>query len=60
MDLALEISKKAKRVFLSHHLKDPIGTKFPKNVVQVSDNIRGYRIKEIEKYLKRRRKFYQF
>lgn len=37
MDLALEISAKAKRVMLSHHLKDPIGTIFPENVVQVTD-----------------------
>lgn len=37
MDLALEISRKAKRVILSHHLKDPIGTVFPENVVQVTD-----------------------
>ena len=37
MDLALEISGKAKRVILSHHLKDPIGTIFPENVVQVTD-----------------------
>lgn len=36
MDLALEISKKAKRVILSHHLKDPIGTVFPDSVVQVN------------------------
>ena len=35
MDLALEISKKAKRVILSHHLKETILTKFPDNVVQV-------------------------
>lgn len=37
MDLALEISKKAKRIILSHHLKDPIGTVFPDNVIQVND-----------------------
>lgn len=37
MDLALDISKKAKRVFLSHHLQDPIGTIFPDNVVQVTE-----------------------
>ncbi|XP_076668717.1 senecionine N-oxygenase-like [Andrena cerasifolii] len=37
MDLALDISKKAKRVILSHHLKDPIGTVFPGNVVQKPD-----------------------
>lgn len=35
MDLALEISKKADRVILSHHLKTPILTKFPDNVIQV-------------------------
>ncbi|KAL7297720.1 flavin-containing monooxygenase FMO GS-OX5-like [Trichogramma pretiosum] len=37
MDLALEISKKAKRVILSHHLKETILTKFPDNVVQKVD-----------------------
>ncbi|XP_011497965.1 PREDICTED: flavin-containing monooxygenase FMO GS-OX4-like [Ceratosolen solmsi marchali] len=37
MDLALEISKKAKRVILSHHLKETILTKFPNNVVQKKD-----------------------
>ncbi|XP_076245742.1 senecionine N-oxygenase isoform X1 [Calliopsis andreniformis] len=37
MDLALEISRKAKRVLLSHHLQDPIGTVFPDNVVQKPD-----------------------
>ncbi|OXU22776.1 hypothetical protein TSAR_011662 [Trichomalopsis sarcophagae] len=37
MDLALEISKKAKRVILSHHLKETILTKFPDNVVQKKD-----------------------
>lgn len=35
MDLALEISSVAKKVILSHHLKDPILTKFPHNVIQV-------------------------
>lgn len=44
MDLALEISKKAKRIILSHHLKDPIGTVFPDNVVQKPD------IKELTKH----------
>lgn len=37
MDLALEISGTAKRVILSHHLPDPIGTVFPENVVQKPD-----------------------
>ncbi|XP_066588830.1 senecionine N-oxygenase isoform X2 [Prorops nasuta] len=37
MDLALEISAKAKRVILSHHLKETILTQFPVNVVQKSD-----------------------
>ncbi|KAJ8682282.1 hypothetical protein QAD02_018074 [Eretmocerus hayati] len=37
MDLALEISRKAKRVILSHHLKETILTKFPDNVVQKPD-----------------------
>ncbi|XP_031844708.2 senecionine N-oxygenase [Nomia melanderi] len=37
MDLALDISKKAKRVILSHHSRDPIGTVFPENVVQKPD-----------------------
>ncbi|XP_076659167.1 senecionine N-oxygenase [Halictus rubicundus] len=37
MDLALDISKKATRVILSHHLKDPIGTVFPENVIQKPD-----------------------
>ncbi|XP_043280179.1 flavin-containing monooxygenase FMO GS-OX5-like isoform X2 [Venturia canescens] len=37
MDLALEISKKAKHVILSHHNKDPIHTVFPANVVQKPD-----------------------
>lgn len=38
MDLALEISKKAKRVLLSHHNQNPIRTVFPDNVKQVSSN----------------------
>ncbi|XP_029156619.1 senecionine N-oxygenase-like [Nylanderia fulva] len=37
MDLALEISKNANRVILSHHLTDPILTVFPENVVQKAD-----------------------
>ncbi|XP_058798176.1 senecionine N-oxygenase-like [Phymastichus coffea] len=37
MDLALEISRKAKHVILSHHLKETILTKFPDNVVQHKD-----------------------
>ncbi|XP_014476792.1 PREDICTED: senecionine N-oxygenase-like [Dinoponera quadriceps] len=37
MDLALEISKCANRVILSHHLKENIFTVFPKNIVQKSD-----------------------
>ncbi|XP_076177714.1 uncharacterized protein LOC143152001 [Ptiloglossa arizonensis] len=37
MDLALDISKKATRVLLSHHSKDPIDTVFPDNVVQKPD-----------------------
>lgn len=37
MDLALDISRKAKRVFLSHHLTEPIGTVFPENVIQKPD-----------------------
>ncbi|CAL7946422.1 unnamed protein product [Xylocopa violacea] len=37
MDLALDISKTAKRVYLSHHLKESIGTIFPENVVQKPD-----------------------
>ncbi|XP_078048296.1 senecionine N-oxygenase [Augochlora pura] len=37
MDLALDISKEAKRVILSHHLKDPIETVFPENVIQKPD-----------------------
>ncbi|XP_006622656.1 senecionine N-oxygenase-like [Apis dorsata] len=44
MDLALEISKKAKRIILSHHLKDPIGTVFPDNVIQKPD------VKELTKH----------
>ena len=39
MDLALEISSSAKKVILSHHLKDPILTKFPDNVIQVFVNL---------------------
>lgn len=35
MDLALEISKNANRVILSHHLTETIATVFPENVVQV-------------------------
>lgn len=35
MDLALEISKNASRVILSHHLNETIATVFPENVVQV-------------------------
>lgn len=35
MDLALEISSKAKQVILSHHNRDPIHTVFPENVIQV-------------------------
>nr|XP_050860583.1 flavin-containing monooxygenase 2-like isoform X3 [Vespula vulgaris] len=37
MDLALEISTNAKRVILSHHLKETILTKFPDNVIQKTD-----------------------
>lgn len=37
MDLALEISSYAKRVILSHHLKETILTKFPDNVIQKPD-----------------------
>ncbi|XP_076280269.1 senecionine N-oxygenase [Lasioglossum baleicum] len=37
MDLALDISRKATRVILSHHSKDPIGTVFPGNVIQKPD-----------------------
>ncbi|XP_046481448.1 senecionine N-oxygenase [Neodiprion pinetum] len=37
MDLALEISKHAHQVILSHHLKVPILTKFPSNVIQKPD-----------------------
>uniref|UniRef100_A0A0C9QK99 Flavin-containing monooxygenase n=1 Tax=Fopius arisanus TaxID=64838 RepID=A0A0C9QK99_9HYME len=37
MDLALEISKKARNVILSHHNKDPIRTIFPENVIQLPD-----------------------
>ncbi|XP_032682455.1 senecionine N-oxygenase-like isoform X2 [Odontomachus brunneus] len=37
MDLALEISKNANRVILSHHVKDTILTVFPENVVQKAD-----------------------
>lgn len=33
--MALEISKNASRVILSHHMKDAILTVFPENVVQV-------------------------
>ena len=39
MDLALEISSVTKKVILSHHLKDPILTKFPDNVIQVYRNL---------------------
>lgn len=35
MDLALEISKNANRVILSHHMKEAILTVFPENVAQV-------------------------
>lgn len=42
MDLALEISKNAKRVILSHHLEDPILTRFPDNVIQKPD-LKGLR-----------------
>lgn len=35
MDLALEISKNANRVILSHHLTETIATVFLENVVQV-------------------------
>lgn len=45
MDLALDISKKATRVLLSHHSKDPIDTVFPDNVVQVSDGKRNFTIR---------------
>lgn len=38
MDLALDISGKATRVILSHHSRDPIGTVFPSNVIQVIKN----------------------
>ncbi|XP_047360681.1 flavin-containing monooxygenase FMO GS-OX5 isoform X4 [Vespa velutina] len=37
MDLALEISTSAKRVILSHHLKESILTRFPDNVIQKTD-----------------------
>ncbi|KAG5330695.1 SNO1 oxygenase, partial [Acromyrmex charruanus] len=37
MDLALEISKNANRVILSHHLTETIDTVFPENVVQKGD-----------------------
>ncbi|XP_043256572.1 dimethylaniline monooxygenase [N-oxide-forming] 3-like [Colletes gigas] len=37
MDLALDISKKATRVILSHHTRESIGTIFPENVVQKPD-----------------------
>lgn len=37
MDLALEISKKARKVILSHHSRDPIRTVFPENVIQLPD-----------------------
>ncbi|XP_057319304.1 uncharacterized protein LOC130663831 [Microplitis mediator] len=37
MDLALEISSKAKQVVLSHHSRDPIHTVFPENVIQKPD-----------------------
>ncbi|KAG8039044.1 hypothetical protein G9C98_003351 [Cotesia typhae] len=37
MDLALEISSKAKQVILSHHNRDPIHTVFPENVIQKPD-----------------------
>ncbi|XP_020708737.2 senecionine N-oxygenase isoform X1 [Athalia rosae] len=37
MDLALEISKTADRVILSHHLTVPFLTKFPDNVIQKPD-----------------------
>ncbi|KZC12907.1 PREDICTED: senecionine N-oxygenase-like [Dufourea novaeangliae] len=37
MDLAVDISKKATRVILSHHSRDPIGTVFPDNVIQKPD-----------------------
>lgn len=40
IDLANEISKKAKRVTLSHHLKDPPKTKFQSNVDQKPDVLR--------------------
>lgn len=37
MDLAYEVSKVAKRVTLSHHLKTPPKTLFPENVTQKPD-----------------------
>lgn len=37
MDLALEISKNANRVILSHHSRETICTVFPENVVQKPD-----------------------
>lgn len=39
MDLAYEVGKLAKRVTLSHHLRDPPKTKFPANVTQKPDVI---------------------
>lgn len=36
MDLALDISKTADKVILSHHSREPINTVFPDNVIQVS------------------------
>lgn len=40
MDLAYEISKKAIRVTLSHHLKEKPKTHFPPNVKQRGDVVR--------------------
>ncbi|XP_034936131.1 senecionine N-oxygenase-like [Chelonus insularis] len=40
MDLALEISNKAKQVILSHHYPDPIHTIFPENVIQKGDVVK--------------------
>ncbi|XP_044729016.1 senecionine N-oxygenase-like isoform X1 [Chrysoperla carnea] len=44
VDLAYHISKAAKKVILSHHLKDPIETQFPEHVIQLPD------IKEVKEY----------
>ncbi|XP_063981107.1 uncharacterized protein LOC135164569 [Diachasmimorpha longicaudata] len=47
MDLALEISKKARKVILSHHNPTPIATVFPGNVYQLPD-IKQLFEKEVE------------